>query len=178
MRCSTSERLFDCLLDGTLSALQRRRLDSHLDSCRRCTSVLEELRVIDALLLTPRTLEPAPNFTHKTMAEIRSMPPPKPHKPRLPVWGWLGIYLALSWTVIGVWIAYGRPDAHSALMLSLGFLGHVSTAFGDIGRAASLRIGSLGATIVGLVLGVDLLLISLAFIAPRVVARLAQGEAA
>jgi anti-sigma factor RsiW len=177
MRCSTSEKLFDGMLEGTLTALQRRNVGAHLEQCARCTSVLEELRVIDALLLTPRFLEPAPNFTQKAMAEIRTMPAPQPATARLPLWAAFGMYLLASWLGIGLWIAFGRPDAHALLMLALGLLDHTSSAFRDVGRAVAAGIGSTGiASIVALVLGVDVLLISLAFFAPRLISRLGRSE--
>jgi anti-sigma factor RsiW len=177
MRCSTSENLFDGLLDGTLNVLQRRNVEAHLATCTRCTSVLEELRVIDALLLTPRLLEPAPNFTQKTMAEIRSMPPPKAAAPRLPLWSAFGFYLFASWLGIGMWLAFGRPDAHGLLSLAAGLFDHTSSAFHDVGRAVAAGLGTTGiASIVALVLGVDVLLIALAFFAPRVISRLARSE--
>ena len=178
MRCSKSEILFDGLLDGTLTPLECRDVERHVESCKRCSSVLEELRVIDALLLSPRTLEPAPNFTFKTMAEIRGMPPPK-RAPRLPAWLGLGMYLALSWLAIGAWFAFGRPDAHAALALGLGVAQHVSGALYGIGRvvAGGFGLGYTGiASIVTLVLIVDVGLVALAFFAPRLIARLAQSE--
>ena len=177
MRCNTSEALFDGLLDGTLSTLQRHKVETHLASCARCTSVLEELRVIDALLLTPRLLEPAPNFTQKTMAEIRTMPAPKVAAPRLPLWVAFGFYLFASWLGIGLWVAFGRPDAHGLLALALGLFAHGSRAFQDVGRAVAAGIGSTGiASIVAVVLGVDILLIALAFFGPRLISRFARSE--
>ena len=177
MRCSTSENLFDGLLDGTLSVLQRHKVETHLVSCARCASVLEELRVIDALLLTPRLLEPVPNFTQKAMAEIRAMPAPKPAAPRLPLWAAVAFYLFASWLGIGLWAAFGRPDAHGLLTLGLNVLDHTSRAFHDVGRTVAGGIGSTGvASIVVVVLGVDIFLIALAFFAPRLIARIARGE--
>ncbi|HEY1727948.1 MAG TPA: zf-HC2 domain-containing protein [Candidatus Baltobacteraceae bacterium] len=177
MRCNTSENLFDGLLDGTLSTLQRHNVETHLASCARCTSVLEELRVIDALLLTPRLLESVPNFTQKTMAEIRTMPAPKPAAPRLPLWMAFGFYLLVSWLGIGTWIAFGRPNAHGLFSLALGLLDHSSRAVQDVARVVAAGVGSTGiASIVALVLGVDILLIALAFFAPRVISRMARNE--
>lgn len=177
MRCSTSEKLFDGLLDGTLTAMQRRNVDLHVQACARCTSVLEELRVIDALLLTPRLLEPAPNFTQKTMAEIRAMPAPKAAAARLPLWVAFGMYLLASWLGIGVWVAFGRPDARGLMSLALGTLHHVSRGFHDVGGAVAAGFGSTAiAGGVALVLGVDVLLVGLVFFAPRLISRLARSE--
>ena len=137
MRCSTSEMLFEGLLDGTLSAPRSRALKAHLSKCSRCTGVLEELRVIDALLLTPRSLEPAPNFTFKTMAEIRAIPQPKLLPPRLPLWTLFGFYLAASWMVIAGWFAIGRPDAHAAFV----FAQHMVGAFVGVARVVGTGFG-------------------------------------
>ncbi|MGH7661768.1 MAG: zf-HC2 domain-containing protein, partial [Vulcanimicrobiaceae bacterium] len=139
MRCNTSEALFDGRLEGTLTWLQRTRLDAHLERCGRCSAVLEELRVIDALLLTPRALEPAPNFTFKAMAEIRTLPQPQRVRAQ---WPWMfGLYLALSWLSIGAWFAIGRPDGHAAVVIAGDSLQHVVAAAAGFTRA-------LGSTIV------------------------------
>jgi anti-sigma factor RsiW len=143
MRCSTSEALFDGRLEGTLTWLQRTRLDAHLEDCARCSAVLEELRVIDALLLTPRALEPAPNFTFKMMAEVRAMPRPRRVRAQ---WPWMfALYLALSWLAIGAWFAVGRPDGHAALALVAGSMQHLAAAATGVTRA----LGS--TTVAGLV---------------------------
>ena len=155
MRCSTSEALFDGRLEGTLTLRERVRLDAHLDGCDRCRAVLEELRVIDALLLTPRALEPAPNFTFKMMAEIRTMPMPQRMRA---TWPWMfALYLALSWLAIGAWFAVGRPDGHAALALAAGSLQHLAGAAAGVTRA----IGSpTVAGVVALVLVADAVLFS------------------
>lgn len=155
MRCSSSEALFEGRLEGTLTWLQRTRLDAHLESCARCSAVLEELRVIDALLLTPRALEPAPNFTFKMMAEIRAMPAPQRVRA---TWPWMFVlYLALSWLAIGAWFAIGRPDGHAALAIVTGSAQHLAGAAAGVTRA----IGSTTvATVVALVLVADAILLS------------------
>ena len=50
MSCNSSEALFEGYLDHTLLPAQRARLLVHLGSCGRCKGVLDELRVVDALL--------------------------------------------------------------------------------------------------------------------------------
>jgi anti-sigma factor RsiW len=184
MRCSASEARFEALLDGRLSAPQRRLLDAHLDRCARCRGILEELRVIDALLLTPRRLEPAPNFTFKTMAEIRSMPPPKPMRPRFPLWMLFAFYLAASWTGIGAWLAFGRPDAHAVLAVGVGIAQHVAGAVAGIAHALSGGFGygySGVAGAVAVVLILDLAaMAAVLFLAlvvrPRLLRRLVENE--
>jgi anti-sigma factor RsiW len=116
VRCSSSERLLVDFVEGALPPLRRSRLVAHLDGCERCSELLQELRVIDALLLQPRLLDPAPNFTFKTLAEARSL-----GRPRVDRGSTLGIvvtYLAFAWTIIGVWLLLGGTSARQTLASS------------------------------------------------------------
>jgi hypothetical protein len=71
------------------------------------------LRVIDGLLLSPRQLEPAPNFTFKVMAEARCLPAPHVHRSQhLAV---LGTYVVFAWVAIGAFLAFGGASARSML---------------------------------------------------------------
>jgi anti-sigma factor RsiW len=176
MRCSASEARFEALLDGRLSAPQRRLLDAHLDRCARCRGILEELRVIDALLLTPRRLEPAPNFTFKTMAEIRSMPPPKPMRPRFPLWMLFAFYLAASWTGIGAWLAFGRPDAHAVLAVGVGIAQHVAGAVAGIAHALSGGFGSVAVVLILDLAAMAAVLFLALVVRPRLLRRLVENE--
>jgi anti-sigma factor RsiW len=113
MRCSYSEPLLDGYVDGILTPLQRRRVAMHLRTCEHCSGLLEELRVIDALLLAPRKLEPAPNFTFKVMAEVRCERRPHAHlhgPAPLPV---LAAYLVFGWLAIGSFFVFGGASAHA-----------------------------------------------------------------
>lgn len=184
MRCDRCELQFEPLLEGTLAPRERAELEAHVASCAPCRSILEELRVVDALLLTPRVLEPPPNFTFKTMAEIRAMPVPKRARA---VWPWLfSLYMIVSWSAIGAWFAFGRPDARAALAFSLGFLGHLIGALDGIARVAATGFGLGYAGVAGLVslfLFLDFaLLCAIIFVRsvvrPRLAAHLARSEAA
>ncbi len=81
MNCSSSEDRFEEYLDGTLAPAVRVRLRAHLDGCGSCQGMLEELRVVDALIAAPRSVELPENFTFATMAEVRALP--RPHGCRL-----------------------------------------------------------------------------------------------
>jgi anti-sigma factor RsiW len=113
MRCSFSEAHLDEYVDGTLDARDRARVAQHLADCPACTALLEEFRVIDALLLTPRSLEPLPNFTFKVMAEVRALPQPRAH--HLPTLAVLGTYVVFAWTAIGAMLVFARPAALAML---------------------------------------------------------------
>jgi anti-sigma factor RsiW len=183
MRCDTSELLFEGLLEGTLPAQRRKALDAHLECCAGCRRTLEELRVIDALLLTPRTLEPPPNFTFKTMAETRSLPPPHAARAR---WPWLFlVYLIGSWVAIATTFAVAHPDAYATLTVAHGQLLHVAGAFDGIARVVGTGFGLGYAGIAGaatLFLLFDLALVCCAIfvhaiVRPRLANHLARGEA-
>jgi anti-sigma factor RsiW len=113
MRCSSFEPLLDAYVDGELSPRRRARVAAHVETCHECAALLAELRVIDGLLLSPRELEPAPNFTFKVMAEARCLPAPHAHRTQhLAV---LGTYVVFAWVAIGAFLAFGGASARSML---------------------------------------------------------------
>jgi hypothetical protein len=97
--CSWCEERFERFLDGMLGAGERARLLAHVDRCDGCRGLLEELRVVDGLLLAPRTVELPPNFTFATMADVRAMPPPCPL--RTPLAASLIAYVVGAWSLAG-----------------------------------------------------------------------------
>jgi len=97
--CSWCEERFERFLDGALTPGDHARLLAHVDRCDPCRSLLEELRVVDALLLAPRTIELPPNFTFATMADVRAMPPPCPL--RTPLAASLIAYVVAAWCLAG-----------------------------------------------------------------------------
>lgn len=134
MHCSSSERLLDEYVDGTLTVANGARVAAHLATCAHCTSLLEELRVIDGLLIAPRALDPAPNFTFAVMAEVRAMPVPHPQH-RLPVAA-IATYIVCAWATIGAFLMFGGAHARAAFA-ALG------TAIGGAARGfASLAVAS------------------------------------
>ena len=76
MNCSWCEERFERFLDGLLTAGESAALRRHVDACGACYGLLEELRVVDALLLEPRSVELPPNFTFATLACVRTMARP------------------------------------------------------------------------------------------------------
>ncbi|MBV8643448.1 MAG: zf-HC2 domain-containing protein [Candidatus Eremiobacteraeota bacterium] len=101
MTCNSSEALFEGYLDDTLLPAQRARLLGHLNSCGSCKGVLDELRVVDALLVSPREVELPPNFTFATMAEVRSLPRPCVPSSSVLAFAYLISYLVAAWLLIG-----------------------------------------------------------------------------
>ncbi len=140
MRCSYSEARLDAYVDGTLSPPERARVQAHVADCERCRRLLEEFRVIDALLLTPRRLEPAPNFTFKVMADVRTTPQPhvRLHSP-LPM---LGAYVVFAWATIGAFLLWGGTAARGMLAAFPAAAQHAGSVFNGLAAAAGHLFGS------------------------------------
>ena len=117
MRCSSFNDSLDAYVEGSLAAPARVRFEHHLEACPECAALLAEYRVIDALLLAPRKLEPAPNFTFAVMAEVRSLPPPRHHPTSL--LAILGTYVAFGWVTIGAFLLFGGAPAR-AMLVTIG----------------------------------------------------------
>jgi predicted anti-sigma-YlaC factor YlaD len=143
--CSWSEERFERFLDGDLMPAERTRLVAHVDACDPCRSLLEELRVVDALLLRPRAIEPEPNFTCKTMAEVRALPLPAARRGRLPAY--LVCYLVAAWLLIGAGFLLAPQTMHAlgetsldvarTVAVALGGVWHVAIHLGDRGELTS-----------------------------------------
>jgi anti-sigma factor RsiW len=139
MHCSSFEPLLDEYVDGALAPRERALVAAHVSNCTNCAELLTEIRVIDALLLTPRSVEPAPNFTFKVMAEARTAPPPHVHRiPALPV---LATYLAFAWTAIGLFFFFGGSAARAAVNSLQATALHARDGFGHLAVATSHLFG-------------------------------------
>lgn len=178
MNCSSSEALFERFLDGDLAPAQRAALLAHVDICAACHSVLEELRVVDALLLEPREVPLAPNFTFATMAEVRALPNPRPR--RTPVLAYLISYLTAMWLLAGAAFVLEPTATRAVGNTVLDLSGMAFSAFGGVGHAfvqLANHGGATAETVVGSVVLLDVFL-ALAFVAglfyvrPRLAERL------
>jgi anti-sigma factor RsiW len=152
MSCNSSEALFEQYLDDTLLPARRAALLAHLNGCGRCKGVLEELRVVDALIASPRHVELPENFTFATMAEIRTLP--RPHVSPAPVYAYLSSYLVMAWLLIGAGFlfassamrAFGETalDVSAQLARGLGVVGHAGArVLGDLGSLGTLLGGAI-----------------------------------
>jgi anti-sigma factor RsiW len=139
MHCSSFEPLLDEYVDGALAPREHALVAAHVAGCPHCAGLHEELRVIDALLLTPRSLEPAPNFTFKVMAEVRAMPAPTVHHvPALPV---IAAYLAFAWTAIALFFLFAGSAAEGALGALRAAFAHNLDAFDGLAAATGHLFG-------------------------------------
>ena len=165
MPCSSFEPLLDEYLEGTLRPEASLRVAAHLDRCATCGSLLEELRVIDALLVTAPQREPASNFTFKLMAELRAMP--QPYVRRAPISGIVAAYLIFAWALIGAFFTFGGGNAKAALVVIVASLGRCGEALAGLAGATAHLFG--GATFgvtaaMSAILALDLLAVALALL--------------
>lgn len=176
MRCSSCEPLFDRYLEGTLTAREMSGIASHVRGCGGCARLLEELKVVDALLLTTNVPELPANFTFAVMAETISLPAPKPHRQR--VWTFIAVYLAAAWIVAGaMFLAAGASLTRLGAALASG-LERISNDLSGAASGVSHGAPALATFSLG-VLGIDLGLACLAavlyiFVRPRLAAHLAS----
>jgi anti-sigma factor RsiW len=175
--CSSSEALFEAYLDHTLTPAQRARLLAHLNGCGGCKGMLEELRVVDALLAGPRVVGLPENFTFATMAEVRSLP--RPHVSHAPVFAYGVSYLVAAWLLIGAGSLLASSTLHAIGETILDLSREVLRTFGSLGHAAGRLAGDFGTlgTFVGAAVVLDIavalaLIVGVAIIRPRLAERL------
>lgn len=154
MSCSSSEELFEAYLDGTLLPARRARLLAHLAGCGPCKGVLEELRVVDALISSPRHVELPANFTFATMAEVRALP--RPHATAAPVYAYLVSYLVAAWLLIGAGFLFAATAMHALGETALDASASLARVFGIVGHAGARVAGDFSA--LGTVLGAAIVL--------------------
>ncbi len=179
MHCSSCERALDAYLEGELSARKTAQVREHLGRCAGCQALFEELRVVDGLLATARHIEPVPNFTFATMAEVRGMP--QPHVARTRLLAFIGAYLAAVWAVLGLWILFNNASARAAFSMVAGIAAHgvSATSLAATGLSRALAHGSPVTTVFIGALVLDIAL-ALAFfivygvVRPHLAARLAH----
>jgi anti-sigma factor RsiW len=165
VHCSSFEPLLDEYLEGTLRPAASLRVAAHLDRCASCGSLFEELRVVDALLITAPQREPAPNFTFKLMAELRGMP--QPYVRRAPLVGVVASYLVFAWVLIGAFFAFGGVNAKAALVVIAASLGRYGEALDGLAGATAHLFGNatFGVTAaMSAILALDLLAVALALV--------------
>jgi anti-sigma factor RsiW len=145
MTCDWCEERFESFLDDALSAGDRARLRLHVDGCENCRGLLEELRVVDALLLAPRAVELPANFTVATMADVHAMPLPQPRC--APITASLVAYVVAAWSLVAAALLIA-PDAvlsagknvlavGTTVLGAIAGLSHVLGHFGDRGDVTS-----------------------------------------
>ncbi|HEY8322771.1 MAG TPA: zf-HC2 domain-containing protein [Candidatus Baltobacteraceae bacterium] len=158
MRCSSCEPLLADYLEGTLRARRMAVVARHVHGCAGCTALVEELKVVDALLATATVPSLPENFTFAVMAHARSMPVPV--RRLMPVWMAVGAYLLAVWLLAGGWFLLRGTGAIAAVERALAPFGSGLIALADAGLGAGHALApdpiAVGA-IVGGVLLLDVL---------------------
>ena len=173
MTCNSSDALFEGFLEGELVPRDRTALLAHVDTCEPCRSLLEELRVVDALLLEPRAVRLAPNFTFATMAEVRTLAAPHVRHP--PVLAFTVSYLVAAWLLVGAFFLLAPDMVRAIGTLVVALTRSIAGALGGFERA--LTGGGNAVAIMGCALTVDLVLLAafgavVVFARPHVAQRL------
>lgn len=97
MRCSSCEPLLDAYLEGILPARRARAVAAHVERCAGCSALLDELRVIDALLTTARPPGVGADFTASVVSAASATPQRAPR--RIPLGPALLLYVAAAWAL-------------------------------------------------------------------------------
>jgi len=137
--CSWCEERFERFLDDALTAGERTRLLAHVDGCDACRGLLEELRVVDGLLLEPRTVELPADFTFATMADVRTLPAPCTQ--RAPIAATLVSYTVAAWSLAGAAVLIAPDEVRAAGRNAWLVAGTVLGAFAGLQHAWSTVAG-------------------------------------
>jgi anti-sigma factor RsiW len=177
MSCNSSEALFEQYLDDTLLPARRAALLAHLNHCGHCKGVLEELRVVDALIASPRHVELPENFTFATMAEIRTLP--RPQVSPAPIYAYLSSYLVAAWLLVGAGFLFASNAMRAFGGIALDLSAQLAHGFGVVGHAGARVLGDFGSlgTLLGGAIVLDIvvavaLVVGFTVVRPRLAERL------
>jgi hypothetical protein len=178
--CSWCEERFERFLDGHVVGAERSRMLAHVDSCVACSSLLEELRVVDGLLIAPRPIELPADFVSATMAQVNSLPEPAAHRPH--VLAWLVSFIVAAWCLIGatslimpatlVAFGSGALDVARTVLFAFGGIGHVVAHVGSRMNPNSWTFAAGGVVVVADLLIVLSLVVAVRVMRPRIGERL------
>jgi hypothetical protein len=163
VRCSWFEPLLDDHLEGTLRPREARRVAAHLRACPGCARLLDELRVVDALLTTARAPGVAGDITAAVVSATAATQPHARRRLRLSVA--LLLYLLAAWVLAAA--AFLRlPDLAQLGSASMFFAQRDLAALGAATRALA-PVTPLAAAAVTAVLLIDVVLLAATFYAYR-----------
>lgn len=163
MRCSWCEPLLDDFLEGTLRAREGREVAAHLGGCSDCERLLDELRVVDALLTTARPPGVAGDITAAVVSATAGTRPQAPRRHGLGVA--LLLYLLAAWG-LAVAAFLRLHDLAQIGSASLSFAERDLAALGAATRALAPAT-PLAAAAVTAVLMMDVLLLAATLYAYR-----------
>jgi anti-sigma factor RsiW len=74
MRCSKARKFFSSYIDGELGENETSRLKSHLARCGRCSTELDEMRMLHGLFSRAERFSAPPGFCGDVMQKISARP--------------------------------------------------------------------------------------------------------
>lgn len=163
MRCSSCEPLLDAFLESSLRPVEARAVEAHLRCCHDCAALLDELRIVDALLATAHPPRVGADFTSAVVSATHATPPHAPR--RMPVGLALLLYLSAAWTLF-VFAALRSNDAARTGGALSALAQHDLIALGAATRALAPATPIAAATVTGVLL-LDLLLLGALFFGYR-----------
>jgi hypothetical protein len=163
VRCSWCEPLLDGYLEGTLRSREGRAVAAHLRGCSVCARLLDELRVVDALLTTARAPGAAGDITTAVVTATAQTRPHAPRRLRLGVA--LLLYLFAAWA-LGAAALLRLHDLANIGSASVVFAQRDAAAVGAAAHALAPAT-PLAAAAVTAVLLIDILLLAATFYAYR-----------
>jgi len=163
VRCSWCEPLLDAYLEGTLRSREGREVGAHLRGCSGCARLLDELRVVDALLTTARAPRVAGDITAAVVSATSATRPHAPRRLRLGVA--LLLYLLAAWALAAAALLR-LHDLANVGSASLLFAERDLAALGAATRALAPAT-PLAAAAVTAILLIDVLLLVATFYAYR-----------
>jgi anti-sigma factor RsiW len=163
VRCSWFEPLLDDYLEGTLRPREGRRVAAHLRGCPGCARLLDELRVVDALLTTARPPGVAGDIT---AAVVSATAATRPHaRPGIRLGVALLLYLLAAWAVAVA--AFVRlPELFQFGSVSMLFAERDLAALGAATHALAPATPLAAAAVTGVLL-IDAVLLAATFYAYR-----------
>jgi hypothetical protein len=136
----------------------------HLRSCGDCDSLMNELRIVDALLTTARS--PGSVGSDFTAAIVSATRRAQPHRAkRLPLWLPLLAYLAIAWALVAGIAMRGHQTARVLSELGTSGRSGLATFGGALREIAPVSVTAAAAVTV--VLLVDLFLVAIIFFGYR-----------
>ena len=159
MRCIACRPLLEGFLAGHLRPRQAYAVRGHLKTCAECAALLEETKIVDALLSTSAAVNLPADFTGAAMDQVRAMPAPRRKHPA--AWAFVIIYLAAAWFAGFVWLAL---TGQSAGELAAAIVRRSSSFAAGLGSlAGSGHIFGRNASVV-LAFGLGVLFLDVAFL--------------